>query len=110
MLGRFRSAGVEVRGCDRTRSFLDPEPIVSASDNDWQQEYSDLIISIKVVNNFDEAIAHIDRYGSRHTEAIITENRDTAERSSCQPLTRPVFTTMPLHDSPTVFVMVWERK
>jgi len=80
MLSRFRSAGVEVRGCDRTRELLDPESIVSASDNDWQQEYSDLIISIKVVDSFDEAVAHIDRYGSRHTEAIITENRDTAER------------------------------
>jgi glutamate-5-semialdehyde dehydrogenase len=80
MLSRFRSAGVEVRGCDRTRALLDPQSIVSASDNDWQQEYSDLIISIKVVDSFDEAVAHIDRYGSRHTEAIITENRDTAER------------------------------
>jgi len=80
MLGRFRSAGVEVRGCDRTRALLDPQSIVSASDNDWQQEYSDLIISIKVVDSFDEAVEHIDRYGSRHTEAIITENRDTAER------------------------------
>ena len=80
MLSRFRSARVEVRGCDRTRALLDPQSIVSASDNDWQQEYSDLIISIKVVDSFDEAVAHIDRYGSRHTEAIITENRDTAER------------------------------
>jgi len=80
MLSRFRSASVEVRGCDRTRALLDPQSIVSASDNDWQQEYSDLIISIKVVDSFDEAVAHIDRYGSRHTEAIITENRDTAER------------------------------
>jgi glutamate-5-semialdehyde dehydrogenase len=51
-----------------------------ASEHDWATEYSDLIISIKIVASLDEAIEHIDRYGSGHTEAIITEDRDAASR------------------------------
>jgi len=80
MIRRFQDKGVEVRGCKRTRVTLGSLSICEASEGDWAQEYSDLIISIKVVNEFDEAIAHIDKYGSRHTEAIISENRNTAER------------------------------
>jgi len=80
MIKRFQGMGVEVRGCKRTRVSLGSLSIAEASEGDWAQEYSDLIISIKVVDDFDEAIAHIDKYGSRHTEAIISENRRTAER------------------------------
>lgn len=80
MIKRFQDMGVEVRGCKRTRVSLGSPPIAEASEGDWAQEYSDLIISIKVVNDFDQAIAHIDKYGSKHTDAIISENRKTAER------------------------------
>lgn len=80
MFSRFRAAGVDVRGCDRTRRILGGESVEVASENDWTQEYSDLIIAVKVVNSLDEAIAHIDQYGSQHTEAIVTEDRDAAER------------------------------
>jgi glutamate-5-semialdehyde dehydrogenase len=80
MIRRFQDKDVEVRGCKRTRLSLGSLSIAEASEGDWAQEYSDLIISIKVVDDFDEAIAHIDKYGSRHTEAIISENRKTAER------------------------------
>jgi glutamate-5-semialdehyde dehydrogenase len=80
MIKRFQDRGVEVRGCKRTRVNLGSLSIAEASEGDWAQEYSDLIISIKVVDDFDEAIAHIDKYGSQHTEAIISENRKTAER------------------------------
>jgi glutamate-5-semialdehyde dehydrogenase len=80
MIKRFQGKGVEVRGCKRTRVSPSSLSIAEASEGDWAQEYSDLIISIKVVDDFDEAIAHIDKYGSQHTEAIISENRKTAER------------------------------
>ena len=80
MIKRFQGRGVEVRGCKRTRVNLGSLSIAEATEGDWAQEYSDLIISIKVVDDFDEAIAHIDKYGSQHTEAIISENRKTAER------------------------------
>ena len=80
MIKRFQGKGVEVRGCKRTRVTLGSLSITEASDADWAQEYSDLIISIKVVDDFDEAISHIDKYGSQHTEAIISENSETAER------------------------------
>jgi glutamate-5-semialdehyde dehydrogenase len=80
MIDRFSAAGVEVRGCERTRVLLDSRSIAEATESDWLQEYSDLIIAVKVVGSFEEAIAHIEQYGSQHTEAIITEDRATAER------------------------------
>lgn len=67
---------VELRGCDRTRSYINIAP---ASPSDWETEYLDLILSIRVVRDVDEAIRHIHRYGSGHTDAIITRNADTAE-------------------------------
>jgi len=67
----FKQAGVELRGCDRTRKIIDCLP---ATEEDWYAEYLDLILAIKIVDSMDEAIDHIHRYGSSHTEAIITEN------------------------------------
>lgn len=61
--------GVEVRGCSETQRTID---VQSATDEDWRTEYLDLIISIKVVNSFDEAIDHINKYGSGHTDVIVT--------------------------------------
>ncbi|MBW4473407.1 MAG: glutamate-5-semialdehyde dehydrogenase [Stenomitos rutilans HA7619-LM2] len=66
---------VELRGDERTREILN---IAVATEADWSTEYSDLILAIKVVDDVDEAIAHINTYGSRHTEAIATENTVTA--------------------------------
>jgi glutamate-5-semialdehyde dehydrogenase len=73
---RYREAKVEMRGCERTRKIL-PD-IKKAAEEDWRTEYLDLIISIKVVDSVDEAIDHINTYGSKHTDAIITENGKTA--------------------------------
>ena len=70
-------AGCEVRGDDRARA-ADPR-IVPASEEDWGTEYLDAIISVAVVDDVDAAIAHITKYGSEHTEAIITESEATAE-------------------------------
>ena len=71
----LQEIGVELRGDEKTREFLDIKP---ATTEDWQTEYSDLILSIKVVDSVEEAIAHINTYGSRHTDAIVTEDYSTA--------------------------------
>ncbi|WP_029952116.1 glutamate-5-semialdehyde dehydrogenase [Hippea sp. KM1] len=71
-------AGVELRGCKETLKIL-PD-IKPATDEDWDSEYLDLILSIKIVNSIDEAIEHINRHGSQHSETIITENHTNAER------------------------------
>jgi glutamate-5-semialdehyde dehydrogenase len=80
MIAEFRKAGVEVRGCARTMEFAKGHEVVPATEEDWKKEYSDLIVSIKVVDGVNEAIEHINRYGSRHTESIVTENHDVASR------------------------------
>jgi glutamate-5-semialdehyde dehydrogenase len=76
----LQAAGVELRGCDRTRAILSSPHIAPAADRDWATEYSDLILSIKVVDGLDAAIAHIHQFGSSHTEAIVTEDSAAAER------------------------------
>jgi glutamate-5-semialdehyde dehydrogenase len=80
MIAEFRKAGVEVRGCPRTMELARGQEVIPATDEDWKKEYSDLIVSIKVVDGVNEAIEHINRYGSRHTESIVTENHDVASR------------------------------
>ncbi len=71
-------ANVELRGCDKTRTIL--KDIKEATEEDFNTEYLDLILSIKVVGSLDEAIEHINAYGSHHSEAIITENYNNSER------------------------------
>ncbi len=68
---------VELRGCDKTTSIIDIEP---ASEEDWSTEYLDYILSIKVVDGLDAAIDHINRYGSGHTDSIVTADEGNAER------------------------------
>ncbi|MCL5408585.1 MAG: glutamate-5-semialdehyde dehydrogenase [Candidatus Omnitrophica bacterium] len=74
----FKQANVEMRGCPETLSIL-PD-IISATEEDWDKEYLDLILSIKIVQDIDEAIAHINKYGTKHSDAIITNNQKTAEK------------------------------
>ncbi len=80
MIERYRAEGVEVRGCSRTLAFAGEHQVHPASEEDWKKEYSDMIVSIKVVDGVNEAIEHINRYGSRHTESIVTESHDVAAR------------------------------
>ena len=80
MIAEFRKAGVEVRGCSRTQELALGQQVIPATEEDWKKEYSDLIVSIKVVDGVNEAIEHINRYGSRHTESIVTESHDVASR------------------------------
>jgi glutamate-5-semialdehyde dehydrogenase len=71
-------AKVELRGCERTRALV-PEA-VTATDADWGTEYLDLIIGVRVVKDLDEALEHVARYGSNHTEVICTNDLGNAER------------------------------
>jgi glutamate-5-semialdehyde dehydrogenase len=80
MIAEFCKAGVEVRGCSRTQELALGQQVIPATEEDWKKEYSDLIVSIKVVDGVNEAIEHINRYGSRHTESIVTESHDVASR------------------------------
>jgi glutamate-5-semialdehyde dehydrogenase len=67
-----------VRGCPLTIKLGEARSVVPASEDDWRSEYSDLIVAIKVVHDIDEAVEHINRYGSGHTEAIVTEDAGVA--------------------------------
>ena len=70
-------AGVELRGCEQTRKLCGS--VKPASEEDWSTEYLSLILSIRIVQSLDEAIEHINEYGSGHTDAIVTENIQVAE-------------------------------
>ncbi|MBI2425663.1 MAG: glutamate-5-semialdehyde dehydrogenase [Candidatus Hydrogenedentes bacterium] len=74
---RLREGGCELRGCDRTQQLID---CLSATEEDWRTEYVDKILSIRVVRSLEEAIEHINEYGSHHSDAIITEGYAAAEK------------------------------
>ena len=74
----YAEKGVEVRGCARARAIVDHW--LTASDEDWATEYLAPVLSVRVVDDIDEAMAHIERYSSRHTESIVTENYSLARR------------------------------
>ncbi len=76
MIEIFEKASVEIRGCKRTCEIA--PHIKEATEQDWYEEYLDLILAVKVVNGIDEAIHHIRKYGSMHTDAIITKNYEKA--------------------------------
>lgn len=80
MVRKLKESGVEIRGDGKTRALLPGESIVPATEKDWATEYGDLVLSIKVVADLDEAIEHVNSYGSHHTDAIVTEDRGAAER------------------------------
>ena len=74
----YQDAGVELRGCERTRDLL--PGVRAATEEDWYAEYLAPILAVRVVKNLDEAMDHIARYGSAHTDAIITEDYSRARR------------------------------
>ena len=92
----LRDAGCELRGDAQAKALL-PD-MKTATEEDWRTEYLAPILSIKVVKNLDGALAHIARYGTGHTEAIITENNSTAER-----FLREVDASIVLHNASTQF-------
>jgi glutamate-5-semialdehyde dehydrogenase len=68
---------VEIRGCEKVQKIIQ---VNAATEKDWATEYLDYIISVKIVASVDEAIDHINTYGSGHTESILTQNGDTAKK------------------------------
>ncbi len=78
MAEEFKKAGVTMKGCEKTRAIL-PE-IEEATEDDWYEEYLDLVLSLRIVDDIGEAIAHIEKYGSLHTESIITESYKNSQR------------------------------
>ncbi|MDO5357601.1 MAG: glutamate-5-semialdehyde dehydrogenase [Conchiformibius sp.] len=74
----YRDKGVELRGCLKTRAVL-PD-IAAAAESDWETEYLAPILAVKTVASFNEAVEHINRYGSHHTDSIVTENYSLARR------------------------------
>jgi len=74
----LRAAGVELRGCPQTRAIL--PAIAIANEDDWRTEYLDLILSVKVVDTLDAAIAFINTYGTGHSDAIVTDSYEHAQR------------------------------
>lgn len=80
VVAELRRANVEVRGCPRVLALLPEAKLVPAIEKDWSTEYSDLILSVKIVDTLEQGLEHIHRYGSRHTECIVTEDQAVAER------------------------------
>lgn len=76
MIRLFRDNGVEIRGCEKTREIAGD--VTPAGEDDWYAEFLDLILAVKVTDGMQEAMDHIEKYGSDHTEAIITENYSRA--------------------------------
>jgi glutamate-5-semialdehyde dehydrogenase len=77
-IAALRAEGIEVRGCAKTAKIVSDGKL--ATEEDWFTEYLDLIIGVKVVKDLDEAIAHINKYGTKHSESILTANFDKALR------------------------------
>ncbi len=90
-------AGCEVRGDAATQAV--DKRVIPATDADWDTEYLDSIISVKVVDGVDDAIAHITHHGSHHTDSIITEDAETAADASSTKSTRAIV----LHNASTQF-------
>ena len=78
MAERLQKAGVLLKGCEKTRKIL--KNIDAATEEDWYTEYLDLILAVRVVPSIDEAIAHIEKYGSLHTESIVTKDYTNSQR------------------------------
>lgn len=74
----LRAKGVELRGCVKTQAIL--TDVVAATEDDWSTEYLDLILAIKVIASQEEAVAHINEYGSHHTDCIVTTDAAAAEK------------------------------
>ena len=78
MCERFFAEGVELRGCEKTQQLC-PD-VIAVTEEDWRTEYLDKILSIRVVADFDQAVDHIETYGSHHSDAIVTESYENAQR------------------------------
>ena len=96
LVNSLKDSGCEVRGCEETLKLTDN--IISANDEDWSTEYLEAIISVKIVDGVEEAISHIDKYSTNHTDSIITEDNDIAEK-----FMREVDSAIVMHNASTQF-------
>jgi glutamate-5-semialdehyde dehydrogenase len=78
VIAALRAEGVEVRGCQKTAAIV--SDVKLATEEDWYTEYLDFIIGVKVVKDLDDAIAHVNKYSTKHSESILTANFDKAMR------------------------------
>lgn len=78
MFEKFTAEGVELRGCEKTQR-VSPD-VVPATEDDWRTEYLNKILSIRIVSDFDDAVQHIETYGSHHSDSIVTENYAAAQQ------------------------------
>ncbi len=78
MIDRFMKAGVEIRGCSKTKAVV--PAVKAAADEDWDTEYNDLVLNVRVVDDMDQAMDHIAAHGSQHSEAIVTKDYAKALR------------------------------
>lgn len=78
LIAQYIAKGVELRGCEKTMQFS--KQIIAATEEDWDTEYLDAILSIRIVNSMSDAIDHIEQHGSGHTESIVTENYTSGRR------------------------------
>ncbi len=83
MKTRLDEKQVEIRGCEKTRAILGGS-VIAAEEEDWATEYLDYIVAVKVVDDIDDAIEHIARYSSGHSEAIITKSYESAQKFTAQ--------------------------
>ena len=79
LLGRLLEAGVEIRACGETRALAPSLGLSPVTEEDWRTEYGGPILSVKLVESLDEAVEHVNRYGSHHTETIVTADQAAAE-------------------------------
>ncbi|MFI5197515.1 MAG: glutamate-5-semialdehyde dehydrogenase [Thermoanaerobaculia bacterium] len=79
LLGRLIQAGVEIRACEKTRALAPSLGLAPASEEDWRTEYGGPVLSVKLVESLEEAVEHVNRFGSHHTEAIVTADKAAAE-------------------------------
>jgi len=80
LVAMYTDEGVELRGCDETRAILGSDQVVAATEEDWSTEYLAPVLSVKIVDDLEQAIDHINQYSSQHTESIITENYTKARK------------------------------
>lgn len=92
----FHEKGVELRGCERTLAYL--PKLIPATEQDWYTEYMAAILAIKIVDDLDEAIEHINHYGSHHTDSIVTEHVEAVHRFLAE-----VDSSSVMHNAPTCF-------